>query len=218
MNEQNVTQRQMDDPSTPEREWVATGLDRFGKLLLADRGRLMLDNQHTLDTSNAADRDNRNYAKRMREAQLEKMFPGASKIGEDINFPSEDDMASISIDSPINNYYYGNGGQAAQPQQQPIQPQQPFQQQQPPMAVAPPERQSGLSDFAKSMITGAAIAATGAAGAGGTYLAMRPTTPIAPTTIVSPSTQDSREYSLRLLKADKVDGSGTTGQQNPPSP
>jgi len=171
-----------DDAATPEREWVASGLDRFGKLLLADRGRLMLDNQYTLDTTNAADRDNRDYAKRMREAQLEKMYPGAAKVGTGIAYPSEDAMASINIDSPTNNYY-----SSAPPTTPPVS--------QPTASTPITTPPSGLSGFAKSALTAAAIAATGAAGVGGTYLAMRQPASTAPVV-------NQKEFFLKLLPAE----------------
>jgi hypothetical protein len=74
-------------------------LEKFAKLKLADRARLMTDNQAVLEGSRRSDDAHRDYTQRVREAQAKKVF------GSDWDSPtpskSGDDQMQIFIDSPI---------------------------------------------------------------------------------------------------------------------
>lgn len=73
-------------------------LEQLGKVEVADQARLMCDNQATLNTTNAADRRNRAYNERLREAMFRRQFPEAPPAA-DNNGQPEDEMR-IAIDSP----------------------------------------------------------------------------------------------------------------------
>lgn len=116
-----------DDPQTPEREWVAKGLDQLGKLLVADKARLMLDNQRTLDTNAVVDRAQRDLGQRIREWDLSRFqqrhggsAPAATattsappdatgtKDKGSLTFPADDEMR-VLIDSPTSVHYHVTG-------------------------------------------------------------------------------------------------------------
>jgi hypothetical protein len=75
--------------------WLEQTVDHSQKLQLADSMRLLKDNQHTLDTINAADRAYRQQQHRMRESELSR---NGVKGSTPLNFA--DDMGDIRIDSP----------------------------------------------------------------------------------------------------------------------
>lgn len=108
-----IVHPQLDDPATPDREWVAKGFDRWAKVRVANQARLLVDNQRTLNTANAADRARRDLAHRMEEWSFDR-FKKRHPTGEPMHDPKtggitypEDDEMAINIDSPttINNTY-----------------------------------------------------------------------------------------------------------------
>lgn len=94
-------------------------LEKFGKLKLADRARLVGDNQAVLDRTNRSEESHRDYSRRVREAQARQVF------GEDWEPPAPtavdgDDKMQIYIDSPVT--INGTPEQPPSPEHQPPQP------------------------------------------------------------------------------------------------
>lgn len=85
-----------DQSQALERLWI--------KVRMANHLRMMQDNQRVLDTSVAEDRAVRAQRHRMREYQMDRMgVPGNTTL----EFPKEDEMGDIKIDSPdTHNHYY----------------------------------------------------------------------------------------------------------------
>lgn len=154
----------MPELEIPLSERVARTLEQLGKLRIADRARLLADNQRTLNTTLAADRANRSLHQRVENWNFErvkKSLGGGAAVAEETNvddedgieFPEDEEM-QINIDSPTTVHYT-----------------QPAAQQQPSPAPAPASSSSGFWP-------GVALAA-GAIGlpliaAGATYLLTRP--------------------------------------------
>lgn len=190
MNSPPLDNQPLDNPETPERDWVARGLQQLGKLGLANRARLMADNQHTLDTSNAADRARRELAHHMDEWNFERVktksagnaaashASGAANTG--LTFPDEE--MRINIDSPTTFNYVMPESANAQPP-----------------AVAPPAAPSpaasaGLSKLALAGMLAAATAG-GAVPAGVAAYLMRPAAQAA--------VEAGKDFGLDLLPPDK---------------
>lgn len=177
--------QQLDNPETPDREWVAKGLRQLGKVRLADRVRLMADNQRVLNTTGAADRVRRELAHEIERWNFERVkgdiggrgspspppVPGQQSPG----MSPKDDEMNIFIDSPI---YPGSSQGVAGPVQQ----------------VVTPSR--GLGSLGSALMTAAAIAI----GAAGSSYFMRPNPTPPPAPIIQE--YDDVPYLLDLLPAD----------------
>jgi hypothetical protein len=143
---------------------------KFGKLKLADRARLMAENQTTLERVSKAEEAHRDYGQRVREAQAKQVFganwdpPMPQKAG------SGEDQMQIFIDSPI------TVGQQAPPPASPPptnatpppSTEQPIQQPTPVSAEQPTNRSRWLLPLALAGALGTGVAIPLA------YLALQP--------------------------------------------
>ena len=182
-------QDQLDDLTTPDREWVAVGLKQLGKLELANRARKMIDNQKVLNTNVETDRAYKSLGAEIAKWNFERVKgqAGAPPAGESpvdgktngIAFPDDSEM-DIRIDSPttINHQY------PAAPVPAPVQ--QTIQQ---PAAIV----KKGLG----SLATAAIVASSIGTGAAATYFMTSPDTPPA---VVAPA--DGKDFLLNLMPPD----------------
>lgn len=186
---QPTSPQPLDNPETPDREWVARGLAQLGKLQIADRARRMADNQHTLDTSNAADRARRELAHRIEEWNFERVKSNSSGGGgsaagapetSGLKFPDEE--MQINIDSPTTINYGSPDPSTGQPSM-PAKP-----------APQPPAAAAGMSKLALAGLL-AAASAGGAVPAGVAAYMMRPA--------AQATVEAAKNFGLDLLPPDK---------------
>jgi hypothetical protein len=167
------------EPVTHETESLPETANHVAKLVIADQYRLMSDNQRTLNTTTKADRVNRDYGNRVREALARKQFgsdwPEAAK-------PETDEEMNIYIDSPITITQPSSNGQVPSSTQPQLQSTPPVTEQPTGAALATAENPSS---WAKTIAPWVAAAALGPGG----YLAAKWVNPPVPPTVTSPDSE-----------------------------
>jgi len=116
MQRAEKVQQSLDDPATPDREWVAGALNKVAKLGIANNARLLMDNQKTLNATNASDRSHRQLHSRIQEWEFDRFKRRSGEgngsdemakgeINKDGIAMSEDEEMQINIDSPTTIHY-----------------------------------------------------------------------------------------------------------------